>query len=142
MLKASGLKDSDLDTKTGKLQMPSLHRAQRAGSHTDMLASGPKETEDDAQKKIDAAADQIATLMSSGNRDSSDVDREMAKIRTTGTSWKALWGSGLKHSDLSGADRSRFEYLVGRPTNSMESNLDDPLSAKTTSNPFGNSFHY
>ena len=71
-------------------------RAQRAGSRTDMLASGPKETDDDAQKKIDAAADQIATLMSSGNRDSSDVDREMAKIRTIGTSWKALWGSGTK----------------------------------------------
>ena len=141
LLKISGLKDSDLDAKTGKLQMPSLHRAQRAASHTDMLVSRPKKM-DKAQEKIDAAADQIATLMSSGNHDSSDVDREMAKIRTTGTSWKALWGSGLKHSDLSGADRSRFEYLAGRPVNRMESNLDDPLSAKTAANPFGNNFHY
>ena len=106
-----------------------------------MLVSRPKKM-DKAQEKIDAAADQIATLMSSGNHDSSDVDREMAKIRTTGTSWKALWGSGLKHSDLSGADRSRFEYLAGRPVNRMESNLDDPLSAKTAANPFGNNFHY
>ena len=39
LLKISGLKDSDLDAKTGKLQMPSLHRAQRAASHTDMLVS-------------------------------------------------------------------------------------------------------
>jgi len=139
----NGLKDSDLNAKTGKLQMPSLHAAQRA-AHTNTLAEVPQRSkrtrvEDD---KIDRAADQIATLMSSGNHDSADVDREMAKIRHTGTSWKALWGSGLKHSDLSGEDKSRFQYLAGRPEDHLETNLDDPLSAKTAANPFGNNFHY
>jgi len=154
---ASGLKnlrDSDLNAKTGKLQMPSLHSAQRA-ANTNQLAAAPRRSkmsrvEDD---KIDRAADQIATLMSAGNHDSADVDREMAKIRTTGTSWKALWGSGLKHSDLSGQDRSRFsdlsgqdrsrfQYLAGRPVDHLEANLDNPLYAKTAANPFGNNFHY
>ena len=59
-----------------------------------------------------------------------------------GTSWKALWGSGLKHSDLSGKDKSRFQYLAGRPVDHLEGNLDNPLSATTAANPFGNNFHY
>ena len=59
-----------------------------------------------------------------------------------GTSWKALWGSGLKNSHLSGGAKSRFEYLAGRPMDRMASNLDDPLSAKAASNPFGDDFHY
>jgi len=139
----NNLRDSDLNAKTGKLQMPSLHSAQRA-AHTNELAAVPRRgkmsrVEDD---KIDRAADQIATLMSAGNHDSADVDREMAKIRTTGTSWKALWGSGLKHSDLSGKDKSRFQYLAGRPVDHLEGNLDNPLSATTAANPFGNNFHY
>jgi len=81
----NNLRDSDLNAKTGKLQMPSLHSAQRA-AHTNQLTAVPRRgkmsrVEDD---KIDRAADQIATLMSAGNHDSADVDREMAKIRTTG----------------------------------------------------------
>jgi hypothetical protein len=32
--------------------------------------------------------------------------------------------------------------LAGRPDDRMESNLDDPLSAKTAANPFGDNFHY
>ena len=65
----------------------------------------------------------------------------MAKLRSSGTSWKALWGSGLRHSDLSKADKSRFTYLAGRSV-SGEDRLDHPLSAKTAANPFGNNFHY
>jgi len=139
-----GLKDSDMDAKTGKLHMPSLHQAQVAG-HEEKLDAAPRRhrklTRND-DIKISRAADQIAAMMHSGDHDSRDVDREMAKMDKTGTSWKALWGSGLKNSHLSGGAKSRFEYLAGRPMDRMASNLDDPLSAKAASNPFGDDFHY
>ena len=139
------LKDSDLNTRTGKLSLPSLHAAQAAGhaARTDELVAarpGRRLTHTD-EDKINRAAALVASRMRTTSHDSRDVDREMAKLRSSGTSWKALWGSGLRHSDLSKADKSRFTYLAGRSV-SGEDRLDHPLSAKTAANPFGNNFHY
>jgi len=141
LLKASGLKDSDM-TKTNQLQLPSLHAAQDAGRRSERTEAPRKLSKltRSEEEKVEKAADQIATLMGSGSHDSSDVDKEMAKMQSRGTSWKALWSSGLKTSSAS--VKARFQYLAGRPDDRMESNLDDPLSAKTAANPFGDNFHY
>lgn len=142
-LGANLLKDSDMDVKTGRLHLPSLHAAQRAG-HANAVAEAantPRTLTVEDEDKINSAANTIALAMRGPEVDSKDVDREMMKMSASGTSWKALWGSGLKHSDLSSSEKSRFEYLAGRPVGHGD-RLDNPLSAKTAANPFGDDFHY
>ena len=79
-----GLKDSDLDAKTGKLQMPSLHQAQGAGRQEALVARPQRKLTIEDHMKISRAADQIAAMMHSDRHDSRDVDREMAKMDKTG----------------------------------------------------------
>ena len=86
LLKASGLKDSDMNTKTNQLQLPSLHAAQDAGRRSE-LTEAPRKLSKltrSEEEKVEKAADQIATLMGSGSHDSSDVDKEMAKMQSRG----------------------------------------------------------
>uniref|UniRef100_A0A7S0F0V1 Uncharacterized protein n=1 Tax=Hanusia phi TaxID=3032 RepID=A0A7S0F0V1_9CRYP len=98
-------------------------------------ASHKKLTKQDKRKIAEAAQEIESSLEVSSMSVPKDVKDEMAKIRSSGTGWKALWGMG-KRKGMTLND-ARFEYLAGKSVRS--STVKDPLAAK---DPFTEDFHY
>mmetsp|Transcript_9083 Transcript_9083/g.30275 ORF Transcript_9083/g.30275 Transcript_9083/m.30275 type:complete len:130 (-) Transcript_9083:80-469(-) len=98
-------------------------------------AAHKKLTAADRRKIAEAAKKIESSLAVSSLHVPKDVKEEMAKIRSSGTGWKALWGMG-KQKGIT-RDDARFEYLAGKSVRS--STVRDPLAAR---DPFTQDFHY
>jgi hypothetical protein len=75
-----------MNKKTNQLQLPSLYTAQDARRRSELTEAPPKLSKftKSEEEKVEKLADQIETLTGSGSHDSSDVDKEMAKMQSRG----------------------------------------------------------